>query len=174
MLREFDGTKPVLEDGAWVDQTALVLGDVVLGEDASVWPMTVLRGDVNYIRIGARTNIQDGTIVHVAHAGGMHPEGFPAVVGDDVTVGHNAVIHACTIGDRCLIGMSATVMDGAVIEDEVIVGAGAMVPPGKRLRAGHLYLGSPAREKRPLTDEEREFLTYSAAHYVELARKHAR
>lgn len=174
MLRAFDGKTPELEAGAWVDQTALVIGDVVLGAEVSVWPMTVIRGDVNYIRIGARTNVQDGTIVHVAHAGGMNPEGFPTIVGEDVTIGHNAVVHACTIGDRCLIGMSATIMDGAVLEDEVIVGAGSMVPPGKHLRAGHLYIGSPAREKRPLTEDEKGFLRYSAAHYVELAARHQR
>ncbi|MCK8515152.1 gamma carbonic anhydrase family protein [Methylonatrum kenyense] len=174
MLRAFEGISPTLKAGAWVDQAALVIGDVVLGSEVSVWPMTVIRGDVNYIRIGARTNVQDGTIVHVAHAGGMNPEGFPTLVGEDVTIGHNAVIHACTIGDRCLIGMSATVMDGAVLEDEVIVGAGSMVPPGKHLRAGHLYIGSPAREKRPLTEDEKVFLRYSAAHYVELAARHQR
>lgn len=174
MLRAFEGKTPELGADAWVDPAALVIGDVVLGAEASVWPMTVIRGDVNYIRIGARTNIQDGTIVHVAHAGGMNPEGYPTIVGEDVTIGHNAVIHACTIGDRCLVGMSATVMDGSVLEDEVIVGAGSMVPPGKHLRAGHLYIGNPAREKRPLSEDEKAFLRYSAGHYVELAARHRR
>lgn len=172
MIRKFRNIQPVIKDSAWVDATALVIGDVTLGADVSVWPMTVIRGDVNHIRIGARTNVQDGTVIHVAHAGGRNPDGFPTLIGEDVTIGHRAVVHACTVGDACLIGISAVVMDGAVLEDEVILGAGALVPPGKRLESGHLYVGSPARKQRPLTDGEREFLRYSASHYVEVARQH--
>jgi len=172
MIRGFAGTQPTLAPSAWVDATALVVGDVELGPDVSVWPMTVIRGDVNFIRIGARTNVQDGTVIHVAHAGGVNPEGYATVIGEDVTIGHRAVVHACTVGNACLIGMSATVMDGAVLEDEVILAAGSVVTPGKRLRSGYLYVGSPAREQRALTADEKVFLRYSASHYVELAGKH--
>lgn len=172
MIRSFKGIRPDMAETAWVDATALVIGDVALADDVSVWPMTVIRGDVNYIRVGARTNIQDGSVIHVAHEGGMNPKGYPTLIGEDVTVGHKAVVHACTVGNACLIGMCAAILDGAVLEDEVMLAAGALVPPGKRLRGGHLYVGSPAREQRALTDDEREFLRYSASHYVELAREH--
>lgn len=172
MIRSFNGIEPKLDASAWVDATALVLGDVVLGEDVSVWPMSAIRGDVNLVRIGARTNVQDGTVIHGAHAGGVNPTGFPVLIGEDVTIGHRSVVHACTVGDACLIGMSSTIMDGSVLEDEVILGAGSLVPPGKRLESGYLYMGSPARRQRPLTKEERNFLRYSSRHYVEVARQH--
>jgi carbonic anhydrase/acetyltransferase-like protein (isoleucine patch superfamily) len=142
---------------------ATILGDVELGEDASVWPGVVLRGDVNFIRVGARTNLQDGTVVHVTTA--THP----AIIGDDVTVGHRAVLHGCTVEERCLIGIGAIVLDGAVIGPDAMVGAGALVPPGAVVPPGTLVLGAPARPKRPLTPEEIEGLRRSAAHYVELA-----
>lgn len=172
MIRSFRGTQPSLDPSAWVDATALVVGDVVLGAEVSVWPMSVIRGDVNEIRIGARTNVQDGTVIHGAHAGGVNPTGYPVHIGEDVTIGHRSVVHACTVGDACLIGMSSTVMDGAVLEDEVILGAASLVPPGKRLVSGYLYMGSPVRRQRPLTDEERAFLRYSSRHYAEVARQH--
>lgn len=172
MIRTFESCRPEVADSAWVDATALVIGDVVLAEDVSVWPMTVVRGDVNHIRVGARTNIQDGSVVHVAHAGGMNPTGYPTLIGEDVTVGHKAIVHACTIEDACLIGMGATVMDGAVIGAESMLGAGALVPPGKQLAGGYLYMGSPAKAVRELTDEERDFLRYSARHYVEVKNRH--
>ncbi|MCP1676850.1 carbonic anhydrase/acetyltransferase-like protein (isoleucine patch superfamily) [Natronocella acetinitrilica] len=172
MLRTFESCRPVLASSAWVDATALVVGDVELAADVSVWPMTVVRGDVNHVRIGARTNIQDGTIIHVAHDREGVQKGFPTLIGEDCTIGHRAIVHACTVGDACLIGMAATVMDGAVLEDEVILAAGALVPPGKRLESGHLYVGSPARMQRCLSDKEREFLRYSAAHYVKLKNRH--
>ncbi|MCC5812774.1 MAG: gamma carbonic anhydrase family protein [Ectothiorhodospiraceae bacterium] len=172
MIRTFADSKPVLAASAWVDSTALVIGDVELGEQVSVWPMTVVRGDVNYIRVGARTNIQDGAVVHVAHAGEFNPSGHPTLIGEDVTIGHRAVVHACTIGNACLVGMSATVMDGAVLEDEVMLAAGALVAPGKRLQGGTLYAGAPARAVRALSDREREFLRYSAAQYVGLMERH--
>lgn len=172
-IRRFEGHMPTLEAGAWVDPTALVTGQVHLGRDASVWPMSVLRGDINRIEIGDRTNVQDGTIVHVTHASRFNPRGAPVIVGSDVTIGHKAVLHACTIEERCLIGMGAVVLDEAVIRREVIVGAGSVVPPGKELESGYLWLGAPARKVRPLTDEELEYLGYSADYYVELARRHA-
>lgn len=172
MIRTFENYRPKVADSAWVDATALVIGEVELGEDVSVWPMTVVRGDVNWIRVGPRTNIQDGSVVHVAHAGGMNPTGYPTTIGADVTVGHKAIVHACTIEDACLIGMGATIMDGAVLGAESMLGAGALVPPGKELPGGHLYVGSPAKAVRELTDEEREFLRYSAAHYVKVKNRH--
>ncbi len=167
-LRSFSGTNPSVGARVYVDETAVVIGRVTLGDDASLWPCTVARGDVNSISVGARTNIQDLTMLHVTHDGPYSPGGFPLVIGADVTVGHKCLLHACRIGDRCLIGMGAIVMDGAVVEDEVLLGAGSLVSPGKRLASGFLYRGSPAQQVRPLTDAEREMLRYSAAHYVRL------
>ena len=168
-LRPFRGILPTIGARAWIDPAATVIGDVHLGDDSSVWPGTVVRGDVNHIRIGARTNLQDGTIVHVAHEGPFtRPGGWPTRIGDDVTIGHGAIIHACTIGDACLVGMGATVLDGAVLEKHAFVGAGAVVPPGKTVRSGELWLGNPAKPVRHLSDREIEQLYYSAAHYVRL------
>jgi carbonic anhydrase/acetyltransferase-like protein (isoleucine patch superfamily) len=167
-LRAYLGFLPVLGTGAWVDPSALVIGQVTLGEDASVWPFAVLRGDINTIKVGARSNVQDGCVLHVVHDGPYCPGGLCLQVGADVTIGHKAVVHAATVGDRCLIGMGAIVTDGAVIEDDVIVGAGSVVAPGKRLASGGLYLGSPARRVRDLTAREREQIPYTAAHYVKV------
>ena len=172
MLRPFNGKHPQLEQGAWIDETAVLIGDVQVREEASVWPASVLRGDVNRIEIGARTNIQDGTIVHVTHDGPYTPGGIPTLVGEDVTVGHRAIIHACTIGNRVLVGMGAVLMDGAVVEDDVIIGGGSLVSPGKRLLSGRLYVGSPARAVRELNAREREHLVYSARHYVQVKQQH--
>lgn len=166
MIRPYRGTLPRLGAGVYVDEAARVIGDVELGDDCSVWPFAVLRGDVNRIRIGARTNIQDGSILHVTHDGPYTPGGVPLLIGDDVTIGHGVILHACTIGHRCLIGMGARVLDKAVIEDEVFVAAGSIVAPGKRLESGFLYRGSPAVRARPLTADERANLHYSAEHYV--------
>lgn len=167
-LRPFSSTTPTVGARVYIDETAVVIGRVTLGDDASLWPCTVARGDVNSISVGARSNIQDLTMLHVTHDGPYSPGGFPLIVGADVTVGHKCLLHACTIGDRCLIGMGAIVMDGVVVEDEVLLGAGSLVSPGKRLASGFLYRGSPAQQVRPLTGEEREMLRYSAAHYVRL------
>lgn len=160
---------PRLGRAVYVADTARVIGDVVLDDEASVWPQAVVRGDVNTIRVGARTNIQDGCILHVTHDSPYTPGGHALDIGEDVTLGHGAVLHGCRVGHRCLIGIRATVLDGAVIEDEVLLGAGALVAPGKRLRSGFLYHGQPARKVRALSDKERAALAYSAAHYVELA-----
>jgi carbonic anhydrase/acetyltransferase-like protein (isoleucine patch superfamily) len=172
MIRSFEGRAPQLAAGVYVDESALVLGEVTLGEDSSVWPMTVVRGDVNRIVIGARSNIQDNSVLHVTHDGPYTPGGVPLIVGDDVTVGHNVILHACTVGNCCLIGMGAIVMDRVVLEDEVFLAAGTLVPPGKRLRGGYLYRGNPAVEARPLTQDERDNLRYSAQHYVRLKNRH--
>ncbi len=172
MIRVYHGARPRTEAGAWVDATALVVGDVTLGEDVSVWPMAVLRGDVQRIEVGARTNIQDGAVVHVAHDGPYSPGGYPAILGEEVTVGHNAAVHACQVADHCLIGIGAVLLDGAYLGPESILGAGALVPPGKQLEGGQLYLGNPAEPARELRDDEREHLRYSANHYVILKDRH--
>lgn len=168
MLRVFQNKHPQLGERVYVDLQALVLGDVSLGDDCSVWPMAVIRGDMHRIRIGKRTSIQDNAVLHITHASAYRPEGFPLTLGDDVTVGHGAILHGCTLGNRVLIGMGSRVLDGAVIDDEVMLGANALVPPGKHLASGYLYVGSPAKPARPLTDDERRFLSYSAANYVKL------
>lgn len=171
-LRSYHGKTPQLGKDVYVDDAALVIGDVVLGEDSSVWPMTVIRGDVNSVRIGARTNIQDNSVLHVTHDGKFSPGGYTLTVGDDVTAGHRVILHACTVGNRCLIGMGAIIMDGAVLEDDVMLAAGSLVPGGKRLAAGYLYMGSPVKQVRELNAEELESLRYSAEHYVEVKNAH--
>ena len=173
-IRSFGGKRPDLDSSVWVDPTALVIGDVAIGRDSSVWPMAVVRGDVHRIRIGAASNIQDGAVLHVSHDSPYLPGGRALEIGDGVTVGHQAVLHACTVGDHCLIGIGARVLDGVVLEPHTLLGAGALVPPGKRLEGGHLWVGSPARRIRPLSEGEREQLEYSAAHYVKLAQRHRR
>ena len=172
-IRSFQGVSPVLGEGTYVDEAATVIGDVVLGDDVSIWPGTVVRGDVNYIRIGARTNVQDGTIIHVTHDGPYgKPGGFATVIGEDVTIGHAAVIHACVIEDACLIGMGAIILDGATIKKNGFVGAGAVIPPGKTVESGELWLGNPAKCVRKLSEKEIEQLYYSAQHYVRLKDKY--
>jgi carbonic anhydrase/acetyltransferase-like protein (isoleucine patch superfamily) len=171
-IKVFENAIPKIASSAWVDDTALVLGDVTLAEDVSLWPQVVARGDVNSIEVGARTNIQDGTILHVSHDSEFAPGGFPLCIGADITVGHQAILHGCTIEDGCLIGMAATVMDGAVVRSGAIVGAGSLVPPGHDLEGGYLWVGSPARRVRPLREQEIGFLEYSAKHYVELKNRH--
>lgn len=159
---------PKLADGVFVDPSAILIGDIEIGANSSVWPLAVIRGDMHRIRIGCRTSIQDGSVLHITHSGPYHPEGFSLTIGDNVTVGHKALLHGCTIGNNVLIGMGAIVMDGAIIENEVMLGAGSLVPPGKRLESGHLYVGSPVKKIRALTDEEREYLRYTAENYVQL------
>jgi carbonic anhydrase/acetyltransferase-like protein (isoleucine patch superfamily) len=168
-IRPFLDKHPVLGARVYVDPAATLIGEVELGDDVSLWPGTVVRGDVNHIRIGARTNVQDGSIVHVTHEGPFtRPGGFPTVIGSDVTIGHGAIIHACTIEDFCLIGMGATVLDGALVKRFGFVGAGAVLAPGKVVGEGELWLGNPARFVRRLGEAELESLRYSAQHYVRL------
>jgi carbonic anhydrase/acetyltransferase-like protein (isoleucine patch superfamily) len=159
---------PQLGERVYVAPSADVIGKVTIGDDSSIWPMAVVRGDVQAIHIGARTSIQDGSVLHVTHDGPYRPGGRALIVGDDVTVGHRAVLHACTIGNACLIGMGAILLDDVEVEDFVMIGAGAIVTPGKRLESRGLYVGSPARRVRDLKPSEIEFLTYSAAHYVKV------
>ena len=168
-LRPFNNSQPHLGERVFIDPACIVIGDVVIGDDSSIWPGTIIRGDVNHIRIGARSNIQDGTVIHVSHSGpNGKPVGYPTLIGDDVTIGHGAIIHACSIGDACLIGMGAIVLDGAVVEKNGFVGAGAVIPPGKTVASGELWLGNPAKCVRKLSEQEIEQLYYSAAHYVRL------
>lgn len=167
MLRPFKNHRPIIDDSAYIDESAIVIGDVSIEADASIWPLVVARGDVCSISVGARTNIQDSCVLHVTSPSKSNPEGLSLRIGADVTVGHRCILHACTIQDRVLIGMGAVVMDGATVESEVIVGANSLVPPGKTLASGFLYMGSPAEQKRPLREEERAQFVKSAAHYVE-------
>ncbi|WP_337056071.1 gamma carbonic anhydrase family protein [Pseudomonas sp. USHLN015] len=171
-IRTYRGTAPRLGQRVFVDRSAVVIGDVELGEDSSVWPFALIRGDMHRIRIGARTSVQDGSVLHITHAGPFNPDGFPLLIGDDVTIGHKVTLHGCTLGNRILVGMGSIVMDGAMVEDEVVIGAGSLVPPGKRLESGFLYIGSPVKQARPLSDKERAFFTYSAANYVKLKDLH--
>jgi len=166
------GAMPVLDAGAWVHPRATVIGEVSLGRDASVWPGAVIRGDVNSIAIGEATNIQDNSVLHVSHKTPANPVGGPLLIGARVTVGHTVILHACTIEDECLIGMGSIVLDRAVIQKHVLLGAGSLVPEGKVLESGHLYLGRPAKLVRRLSDEEIAYFSYSAQHYVALARSY--
>lgn len=165
-IRIYNEILPQLGSRVFVDPSAVVIGDVRLGDDCSVWPQAVIRGDMHHIRIGARTSVQDGSVLHITHAGPFNPDGYPLTIGDDVTIGHQVLLHGCTIGSRVLIGMASIVMDGAQIEDDVVLGAGSLVPPGKHLASGYLYVGRPAQQVRALTEQELAFFTYSAAHYV--------
>lgn len=165
MIKTFKGIQPKIAESAFIADNTSVIGDVKISENVSIWYGTVLRGDASDIFIGKDTNIQDLTMVH-------SDADAPTYIGERVTIGHNAVIHACRIGDDCLIGMGAIILDGAVIESECMVAAGSVVTPGKVMPSGHLILGSPAKAVRLLTDEEKLALRKSAAHYVELANAH--
>ena len=166
MIRSIDGHTPMLGRGVFLAETCAVIGDTVIGDESSVWYATVLRGDVMPIRVGARTSLQDGTVVHVT-------SGFSGTtIGSDCTIGHAAIIHACTVEDDCLIGMGAILLDGVVVGHGSLVGAGALVTPGTIIPPGSLVFGSPAKVKRPINAKEREQITYGAQHYVELARRY--
>lgn len=165
-IRPYLSLHPKIENRVFIDPTSTIIGAVDLADDVSIWPLVAIRGDVNYVSIGARSNIQDGTVIHVTHKSASNPEGLPTIIGKDVTVGHKAMLHGCTIGDRVLIGMGSIILDGAIVEDDVIIGAGSLVSPGKRLESGYMYFGSPARQVRLLTEEEKAGLLYSANNYV--------
>ena len=171
-LRSFGGHTPQLGARVLIDPSAVVLGDVTLGDDVSVWPQVAIRGDMHTITVGARTSVQDGTVLHITHAGPYNPDGWPLTIGCDVTIGHGAILHGAQIGNRVLVGMGAVVMDGAVVEDDVVIAAGALVTPGKHLKSGFLYGGSPAREMRPLSAKEMDYFVYSAQNYVKLKDQH--
>lgn len=171
-IRTFENHTPDIAETAFVDDSAVVTGNVEIGADSSVWPMCSIRGDIHSIRIGERTNIQDGSILHVTHESEFAPGGNALSIGSDVTVGHNAVVHACTVEDLCLIGMGSVILDGAIVRKGAIVGAGSLVSPGKELEGGYLWIGSPARRARELTEKEKAFLSYSSSHYVDLKNRH--
>ena len=173
-LSSYLDTSPQLAERVFVHDSAQVIGDVTLGEDVSVWCNAVLRGDVHKIVIGKGTNFQDLAMGHVTHVGYNGSKGAPLLIGSYVTVGHSCILHGCTIGDESLVGMGSIVLDNAVIERHVMLGAGSLVPPGKTLESGFLYLGRPATKIRPLTDDEIIFLRYSAEHYMEVKNNHAR
>lgn len=166
VLRPYKDLFPKQGDRVMIDSSSVVIGDVRMDDDVSIWPLVAIRGDVNYVSIGARTNIQDGSVLHVTHKSAYNPEGNPLVIGEEVTVGHKVMLHGCTIGNRVLVGMGSILLDGVVIEDEVMIGAGSLVPQNKRLESGFLYLGSPVKQIRPLTEAEKEGLKYSANNYV--------
>ncbi|MET0089006.1 MAG: gamma carbonic anhydrase family protein [Candidatus Thiodiazotropha sp.] len=171
-IRPFETHVPRIEDDAWVDETAVVIGDVHIASQASVWPMCVIRGDVHRIRIGARTNIQDGSVLHVSHDSYYLPGGRPLTIGEGVTVGHRVMLHGCEIADGCFIGMNSTILDGAVLESGAMLGAGSLVPQGRRLEGGYLWLGRPARRVRALSEKEKEIIDYTAGHYVRLSERY--
>lgn len=171
-IRSFNNITPTIGENVYIDEQSAVIGDVHIGCDSSIWPFTSVRGDVNKIRIGARTNIQDNSTIHVSHDSDYQPGGAPTIIGDDVTVGHQVILHACTIGNRCLIGMGSIIMDNAIVEDDVIVGAGSLVTQGRTLESGYLYIGRPAKRLRALSQDEKLHLTYSAKHYVKLKNKY--
>lgn len=171
-IRSFELKQPSIAPDAWVDDQAVVIGDVSIASQSSIWPMTVIRGDVNFIRIGAETNVQDSCVLHVSHDSQHLPGGSPLILGDRVTVGHRAILHGCEIADNCLIGMGCTILDRVVLEPYTLLGAGSLVPTAKRLEGGYLWFGSPVRRVRPLSREEMEYLDYSAEHYIRLAKRH--
>jgi carbonic anhydrase/acetyltransferase-like protein (isoleucine patch superfamily) len=167
-IRHYKDKTPKIGNRVYIDDSAIVIGDVSIGDDVSIWPTCVVRGDVEAISIGQGTNIQDGAVLHVSHAGDFSPQGHPLTIGNGVTIGHRAVVHACTIGNYCLIGIGSIILDDAILEDYVLLGAGALVPSGKKLESGFLYVGSPAKPARPLSTAEKAFLEYSYQHYMEL------
>ncbi|MGD2118179.1 MAG: gamma carbonic anhydrase family protein [Chromatiales bacterium] len=171
-IRPFENHHPQIADDAWIDPSAVVIGDTHIGSGSSVWPNVTIRGDIHKIRIGDNTNIQDNSLLHISHDSKFLPGGAPLIVGNFVTVGHLVTLHGCQIGDYCLIGMGSIILDNAVLDSNVMVGAGSLVPGGKKLESGFLYLGSPAKKVRELKDEELEFLEYSAEHYRQLAIRH--
>lgn len=171
-IREFGNKSPKIGSAVLIDETAVLIGDVTVCDDVSVWPCAVIRGDVAGICVGPGSNIQDGCVLHGTHKGQYSPSSYTVNLGTGVTVGHRAMLHGCQIGDHSLVGVGSIVMDGSLIEDHVMIGAGSLIPPGKILKSGNLYLGSPVRQVRQLSDREIEFLRYSGEHYVRLKNKH--
>ena len=165
-LRPYKDLFPQTGQRVMIDATSVAIGDVRMADDVSIWPLVAIRGDVNYVAIGARTNIQDGSVLHVTHKSSSNPEGNPLIISEEVTVGHKVMLHGCTIGNRVLVGMGSILLDGVVVEDDVMIGAGSLVPQNKRLESGYLYFGNPVKQIRPLTEAERAGLLYSANNYV--------
>jgi len=172
-IRPFEQFEPIIDQSAWIDESAVIIGNVRIGRNVSIWPNVTVRGDINQIVIGHDSNIQDNSMLHVSHDSPHMPGGAALSIGEQVTVGHMVMLHGCSIGNRCLIGMGSLIMDHAVIEDNVILGAGSLVPGGKTLESGYLYVGRPAKRVRPLSADQLEQLCYSARQYARLARRHA-
>ena len=168
-IRPYLNSTPQLGNSCYIDEMSVVIGDVILAENVSVWPFAVIRGDVNHIRIGKNSNVQDHAMLHVSHKKVDKPNGSPLIIGDDVTIGHHVTLHGCTIGNRVLIGINSIILDDVIIPDDVMIGAATLVPPGKVLESGYLYVGSPAKKVRPLTEKELAFLPYSAQNYVKVS-----
>ncbi|MDN3608579.1 gamma carbonic anhydrase family protein [Vibrio ostreicida] len=167
VLRSYKGIKPQIGQRVYIDSSSVLVGDIKIGDDSSIWPLVAARGDVNHIHIGERTNIQDGSVLHVTHKNKDNPNGYPLLIGHDVTIGHKVMLHGCIIKSRVLVGMGTTVLDAATIEEDVMIGAGSLVPPGKTLESGYLYVGSPVKRVRLLSNDERAFLQKSADNYVQ-------
>lgn len=172
-LLSFAGNTPLIDPTAFVAPGARLIGDIEIGAEASIWYNCVLRGDVNRIRIGARTNVQDGTVIHVDSPEPGHDAGSPTIIGEDVLIGHMAMVHGCTLEDRAFVGLGSIVMDGCVIEGDAMLAAGAMLTPGKRIPAGQLWAGRPAKYVRDLTPEQISGMRAGVVHYVEMAKRHA-
>jgi carbonic anhydrase/acetyltransferase-like protein (isoleucine patch superfamily) len=170
--RPYRDIQPKLAPGAWIDPTAWVIGDVELGEDVSIWPMVLIRGDVNHVRIGARSNIQDGSLVHVSRPFPGNEHGWPTLLGEDVVVGHKVSLHGCRIADRVLVGIGAIVLDNVEVQSDVIIGAGSVVTPGKVLASGNLYVGNPARLSRALRPDEIARIPKMARDYIRLKQEY--
>ncbi|MBF0424235.1 MAG: gamma carbonic anhydrase family protein [Magnetococcales bacterium] len=165
----YRGTFPEIHPTAFVHPDAVVIGDVHIGPDSSVWPGVVIRGDVNFIRIGARTSIQDGSVVHVSRPSEASPQGYPTLIGNDIVVGHKVVLHGCRLEDSCLIGIGAIVLDNASVGRDSIVGAGSLLTPGKDVPEGTMWMGSPARQLRTTSEAERQSIRATAENYRRLA-----
>ena len=171
-IRPYLEHHPKIDSTCYIDELSVVIGDVTLAENVSVWPFAVIRGDVNSIKIGKNSNVQDHCMLHVSHKNAGKPNGSPLVIGEDVTIGHHVTLHGCHLGDRILIGINTVILDDVIVENDVMIGAGSLVPPRKRLESGYLYVGSPVKKIRPLTPEEIAFLPYSAQNYVKVAQQY--
>lgn len=171
-IRNYAGVSPEIDNSAYVDDSAVIIGKVFIAENASIWCNSVARGDVSYIKIGKNSNVQDLTMLHVTHSNPGRTEETPLIIGDNVTIGHNCCLHACTLADNVFIGMGTTILDNAYIESNVMVGAGSLVPQGKRLESGYLYFGNPVKQIRKLSESEIDHIAYSAQHYVKIAKSH--
>lgn len=165
-LRSYKSIFPTIGLRTYIDASSVLIGDITIGDDSSIWPLVAARGDVNSIIIGQRSNIQDGSILHVTHKNEENPKGAPLLIGDDVTIGHKVMLHGCEIQNRVLVGMGSIILDNAIIESDVMIGAGSLVPPNKTLKSGYLYIGSPVKQIRELSVEEIAFLKKSAMNYV--------
>jgi carbonic anhydrase/acetyltransferase-like protein (isoleucine patch superfamily) len=171
-IRIFNNITPRISDNVFIDPTSVITGDVIINKNSSIWPHTSIRGDLLPIIVGSGTNIQDGSVLHTTHKSKFNPNGHALTIGSNVTIGHRVTLHGCIVEDSCLIGMNSCIMDGVIIEKNTLVAAGSLVTPGKTLKSGFLYRGSPAKQIRKLSDLEIEFFNYSAKNYIKLKDQH--